>query len=65
MNARAALLQPANHLQEIFERQIGMQAADDVEFQRAFARTLLRALINLFERKVVRARRIRIAPKSA
>ena len=58
-------LQAAHHLQEIFEGQIGMQPADHVEFGGAFAHALFGALVNLFEREGVGARRVRIAPKGA
>ena len=65
MHARAALLQPANHLQEIFEWQIRMQAANDVEFERTFAHALFRARINFIQRKIVSAGRIGVAAKRA
>src|SRR5882762_1542942 len=65
VHAWAALLQPADHLQEIFERQIRVQAAHDVEFQRAFARALFGAGINLFQGEVVRTRRAGVAAKGA
>ena len=52
----AALLQAAHHVQKIFERQIGMQAADHVKFGGAFADALLGALPDLFEREGVGAR---------
>ena len=61
----APLFQAANHFQEIFKRQIRMQPADNMKFRGAFAHTLFAALINLFERKVVGARRIGIAAKRA
>ena len=59
VHARAALFQPANHLQKIFERQIGMQAADDVKFGGAFAHALFRALVNFFQSKGVSAGSVR------
>ena len=65
MHAGTALLEPAHHLQKIVERQIRMQPADNVKFQRAFARALFRAGVNLFQREVVRARRVGVAAKSA
>ena len=65
MHARAALLQPANHLQEILKRQIRVQTADDVEFQCAFAGSLFGAGVNFFQRKIVCARRVGVAAKRA
>src|SRR6266403_1311176 len=59
----AALLQPANHFQEVPERQIGMQTANDVELRRAFANALFGALIDFFESEGISAGRIRIAAK--
>src|SRR5712671_5624565 len=65
MHACKALLQSANQLQEIIERQIRMQAADDVELCGAFTNALLRTLINFLQRKCVSARSARIAAKRA
>jgi len=65
VHARAALLQPADHFQKIFERQVRVQAADDVKLQRPFAHALFRARINFIQCKIVSARRIRIAAKRA
>ena len=61
MYAGTALLQAANHFQKIFERQIGMQSANNVEFGCAFANALLGALINFFEGVSVGARRVGVA----
>ena len=65
MHGRAALLQAAHQVQKIFKRQIGMQAADHVEFRGAFAHALFGALVNFLERERVRAGRIGIAAKGA
>ncbi len=65
VHARAALFEPADHFQKIFERQVRVQAADNVKFQRAFAHTLFRARINLIQRKIVGAGRVGIAAKGA
>ncbi len=61
----AALFQAAHQVQKIFKRQIGMQAADHVEFRGAFAHALFGALVNFFERERVGARRVGIAAKGA
>ena len=42
-----------------------MQAADHMEFRRAFAHALFRALVDFLERERVRAGRIGVAAKSA
>jgi len=47
---RMSLLQSADHFQEMVERKIGVQAAHNVKFRRAFANALRRALVDLFER---------------
>ncbi len=65
MHTRAALLQPANHLQKIFKRQIRVQAAHDVKFQRPFARALFGAGVNFFQGEVIRSRRAGIPSKRA
>ena len=65
VHAGAALFQPAQHVQEVFKRQIGMQPAHDVKFQCALAHALFRARVNLFQRKAVRSRSVRVAPKRA
>ena len=65
MHGGAAFFQAAHQVEEIFKRQIGMQAADHVEFGRAFAHALFGALVNLFESERVGARRIGIAAKRA
>ena len=65
VHSRAPLLQPAHQVEEILERQIGMQAADQMELRRSFADTLLGALEDLFERKRVGPRRVRAAAKGA
>ena len=54
VHLREALLQPAEHLAEPVERQLGMQAADDVEFGDRFAPALAGAMPDLFERHRVR-----------
>jgi len=63
--AGAALLQAANHFKKIVKWQIGMEAADDMEFGCAFANPLLRALVNFLERVGIGARRVLIAAKGA
>ena len=60
-----ALFQSVDEFQEIVERQIGMEAADDVKFGGAFADALSRAFVNFFERESVSAGRAGIAAKSA
>ncbi len=60
-----ALLQSTDEFQEIVERQIGMQAADDVEFGGAFADPLCRAFVNFFEREGVSPGSPGIAAKRA
>ena len=52
MHLREALLQAANQFQVIVERQIGMQAADDVKLGGAFGDALRGALVNFFESEV-------------
>src|SRR5262249_17968559 len=48
-----------------FERQIGMQAADDVEFGGAFANALFGALVDLFKRELIGTGCVRIAAEGA
>ena len=55
MHLRKALLQTANQRQVIFERQVGMQAAYDVEFGGALRDAFSGALVNFVESEVVRA----------
>ena len=49
VDVRAALLQSANHLQKIIERQIGVQAADNMKFRGTLADALLGTLVNFFK----------------
>src|SRR5690349_18931518 len=65
MDAAETLFQPPNELQEIIERQIRVQAADNMKLRGAFANTLVCALVNLLQRECVSARRTRVAPKRA
>src|SRR5487761_620370 len=65
MDLREALLEAANHVEIERKRQIGMQAAHDVKFRRAFGDALPGALPDFLERVGVRARGIVVAPKSA
>jgi hypothetical protein len=55
VDAGAALLEAANHLEEIVKRQIGVEAADDVKFGGAFANALFSALVDFVEREIVSA----------
>ncbi len=63
--AGTASLEAAYLVEKIGEREIGMQAADEVKLRGAFAQALLGALPNLFERERVCAGRIRAAAKGA
>src|SRR2546423_6287374 len=65
MHARAALFEPTNQLKKMVKGEVRMQATDNVEFGGAFTDTLLRALINFFQREGVRAGGVRVAPKGA
>src|ERR1700730_4806402 len=65
VHCRAAFFQAAHQVEEIFKWQIGMEAANHVEFRRAFAHSLFGPLVNLFECKRVRAGRVGIAAKRA
>ena len=65
MDLGEALFQTANQLQIIFEGQIGMQAADDVEFRGAFGNSLGGALPNFVERKSVSAGGVGLPSKGA
>ena len=65
VHAGAALLEAAHQVEKIFERQIGMQAADHVKFRGAFAHALLGALPDFFEREGVGAGRIGAAAEGA
>ena len=55
MHLREALLQAADHVEVIVEREIGVQATDDVEFRGALGDALGAALVNLFKRHGVGA----------
>ena len=61
----AALLQSANQIQKIFERQIGMQSANEMKFRGARANALFGALPDFIQRVGVCAGRIGIAAESA
>src|SRR5712692_4094196 len=65
VHARAALLESSHQVQEIMERQVRVQAADQVKLGGAFADALLGARKDLFERKGVRAGSIGAAAESA
>src|SRR5690348_16347072 len=65
MHVREALLQAANQFEVVLERQIGMQSANDVKFGSAFRDTLSGALVNLLQREIVCAGRIRRASEGA
>jgi hypothetical protein len=65
VHLREALLQAADQVEVIFERQVGMKSADDVKLRGALGNTLRRPLINFIERICVRAWRIRRAAKRA
>ena len=65
MHGRAALLQPANHFQKIFKRQIRMQSADHVKFRGAGANAFFGPLVDFIEREIVCAGRVRVASKRA
>ena len=52
---RVALFQTANQREVVLERQVRMQAADDVKFRGAFGDAVTGTLIDFFERKVVGA----------
>ncbi len=65
VHGRAALLEAAHHVQEIFEGQIGMQAADHVKFGGSFAHALFGALPDFFEGEGVGAGRVGIAAEGA
>ena len=60
VHLRKALLQAANQLEVILERQIGMQAADDVKFRGAFG-DALRGARDKFRRAQTCKRRARPA----
>jgi hypothetical protein len=63
VDLRAALLEPAEQVEEVRKGQVGMQSADDVELGGPFADALLGALVDFFERKSVGAGRVRAAPR--
>ncbi len=65
VDPRAALLESAHQVEEILERQIGVQAADQMELRGAFAGALFGALVNFFEREGVSTRSVRVAAKRA
>ena len=65
MHLRVALLQSAHEIHEVLERQIGVQATDDVELRHRLRETLTRSLPSLFQRHRVSARRVLLATKSA
>ena len=65
VHLREALFQAADQGEVILERQIGMQAADDVKFRGAFGDAVTGALVNFFESEGVGAGRIGRAAKGA
>ena len=65
MHVRVALLESADQLQEEIERQIGMQAANDVKLGGAFTHALIGAFVHFFEGESVRAGRTGVASKRA
>src|SRR5579864_953108 len=65
MYLRKALLQPRAKIEEILERQVGMQSAHNVEFRHSFGVTRSRCLVSLFQRHRIRARSILLPAKRA
>ena len=65
MYVRVALLQSADQFQEIVERQIRMQAADNMKFRGPFAHTLRSPFVDFFQRKRVSAGSAWIPPEGA
>src|SRR5580692_1364495 len=65
MYGGAALLEAADKLQIMIERQIRMEAADNVKFRGSFPNALFRALVDFFERERVRSWRVGIATEGA
>ena len=65
MDLREALLQAGNQVEKILKWQIGMQAADNMEFRNRFAVAGSGSLESFFERHRVGARRVLLAAKGA
>src|ERR1700739_2008053 len=65
MHARTAGFQPSNQVEKIVEREIGVQAADQMKFRGAFTQTLFGALPDFFQGKCVGAGSVRAAAESA
>src|SRR5262249_51162807 len=65
VNVRVALFQAADQFEEVFERQIGMKAADDVKFRGALTDAFIGALIDFFKGVGIRAWRIWITAEGA
>jgi hypothetical protein len=65
VHLRESLLQPGTEIEEVLERQVGMQAADDVEFGDGFAVSGGSRLEGFFERHGVGPGRVFFPPEGA
>ena len=65
VDRREALFQPAKEIDVILERQVGMEAADNVKFGHGFRPVFARDAESFLQRHGVRSRSVRLAPESA
>lgn len=65
MHLRKALLEAGDKIEKVLERQVGMQAADNVKLGHSFAVSGCCSLKGLFEGHGIRTGRVLLAPEGA